>query len=253
MIITINGIREKIRRKDLYVVLGVSILIITMFVTAVGSGTMSVGGAAITDFKMLTPVLITISNLIGGAMAIALSLKTIPNEYERRTSHLVWTRGITQLEYHSKLALANISASIMSLGILYMGIGVFALIKGEWSIFIRIIPGFLIVCVSTGVVSLFTSVISIKLPTMISGVIAVAFYGIGNLHSLLEILSNVVSGVVSTLINILLVLVPNLNEIQKQGSNFIVGKDLNIHAILGGFLALYIIFMLQLLLKRKEV
>lgn len=252
MIIMINAIREKVRRKDLYVVLIIGILLITFFTSTIGTGSIKVNNTSITEFSMLTPILITFVNLIGGAIAISLSLKTISNEYERKTSHLVWTRNISQIKYHTELSLGNIIASIMATGILYMGIGIFSLINGEMGIFIRIIPAFLITCISISIISLFTSAISIKLPTMITGIISVCFYLLSNLHFLLEIISDMISGFLGKVINVILVLVPNLYEIQSQGSNFLLGKEVDIHVILGGILTLYIISLMLFIFKRKE-
>lgn len=250
MVITRNALREKIRRKDFYAVIGISIFIMVVFTT--GQGTLSIDGVAITDFINLLPFLMVFINVIGGALAIALSLSTIPNEYERKTSHLVWICGIKQIGYHGQLVLANIICGVLATFILYMGVGVLAVVKGEINMIPRMFFAFFILSISIIFICVFTSVVSIILPTLLAGVISVAFLSVGVLHSIIELAPNMMEGLVSSVIKLILFFVPNLNLIQLQASNLILRKEIDIHGLLGGLLAIYIMVLLLFVSRRQE-
>ena len=105
MTIAFTALKEKIRRKELYIV--------------------SVNGEAVTDYKILAPILLIVVNTISCILAVIMSLGTIPNEYERNTSHLVWIRKIPQYRYHGELALANIFTGLISEAILFVPMFIF--------------------------------------------------------------------------------------------------------------------------------
>lgn len=107
MIITLTAVKEKIRRKELYIVSAIGIFIILLFGTGSDSSSLSINGVAITDYKMLAPILLIVVNAISCVLTAVMSLSTIPNEYERNTSHLIWIRKIPQYRYHIELALSN--------------------------------------------------------------------------------------------------------------------------------------------------
>ncbi|MDD3360271.1 MAG: hypothetical protein PHW34_01190 [Hespellia sp.] len=81
-----NALRERIRRKDIYVIIAIGVMIVMMCMS--GAATLSIDGVAVTEFRIMMPLVMNIISVLGGAIAIALSLRTIPNEYERKTSHL---------------------------------------------------------------------------------------------------------------------------------------------------------------------
>lgn len=250
MTITINAIKEKIRRKELYIVTVIGILILLLFGT--GSGTITIGGRPITDYESLAPILIIIINAICGALAIALSIRTIPNEYERKTSHLIWIRGVSQTRFHGELALANGISSLIAEAILYMGFILFMFSKGKGEEVWRVIPAFVIMAVSILIVSLFTSVLSIVLPGMVTGVIVSICYLAGIFHGILELVSNMISGVGSALLRGVLFAVPDLNALQAQAGNVIRGNSIESHVIWKGLLVIYIISIFFSVFKRKE-
>ena len=250
MTITMNAIKEKIRRKELYVVTAIGLLILLLFGT--GAGSITFNGKPITDYENLAPILNLVINVICGALAVVLSLHTIPNEYERKTSHLIWIRNVSQARFHGELALANVISSLLSESILYWGLLVFMIIKGKGGEAWRLLPAFFIVAISISIISLFTSVLTIVLPGMFAGMIAIFCYIVGVLHGLLDVFQGMVSGVGSILLKGLLMVIPDLNEIQSQAGNILSGKRVEIHVIWTGLLVLYIISVFVFLLKKKE-
>ena len=96
MEMVINVIREKIRKKMLYITTVLGILVVMIFSSDMGS--LTIGGKEIKDYYVLVPILIHVVNFLSGALALGMSVSTIPNEYERRTSHLVWATFASPLE-----------------------------------------------------------------------------------------------------------------------------------------------------------
>ncbi len=84
----------------------------------------------ITDYKILLPIVMVV-NAIGGVVAITLSMGIIPKEYERKTSQLIWIRGVRNWYYHGALTCANMIGSVLAIGIMYCFVVVFIITKGE--------------------------------------------------------------------------------------------------------------------------
>jgi len=87
MIITINALKERIRRKELYIIIIIGIVLLLLLGS--GNASMSINGVAITDFSNVFIILHITVNAVTCLLAMIISLKTIPNEYSRKTSHLI--------------------------------------------------------------------------------------------------------------------------------------------------------------------
>lgn len=245
-----NALRERIRRKDIYVVIAVGLLIILMCMS--GTATLSVNGIPVTEFSMMMPLVLHVVSVLGGAMAVALSLRTIPAEYERKTSHLVWIRGISQWNYHGQLAAANVISSAGALFILYAAVIVFAGMKGEMGVLARSIPGFLMYAVGTAGVSLLTSALSLKLPGMAAGVLSAGVMLAGTMSPVVDTVSGIVSGVPRSILRGVLLLTPDLFGMESQAGEFLLGENVDVHVLLGGLLFLYVGAVQLFLFRRKE-
>lgn len=136
-----NAIRERIRRKEAYVVLAIALFL--LFFCSGENSTIMIDGESLTGFHNMFMVMHVLVHAAGCILAVLLSYRTIPNEYARKTSHLVWVRGISQPVYHGGLTIANILASIGGLGLLYFAMAVYALLQGQSVCVLRLIPGFL--------------------------------------------------------------------------------------------------------------
>lgn len=250
MTITINALKEKIRRKELYVVAILGLLLVILFSS--GAGTITIGGEPVTGYHKMAPVMLLLVNGLSGALAIALSIRTIPNEYGRKTSHLIWIRNVKQWQYHASLSLANIISSLMAALFMYMGLFLFAIIKQETQGIYRLIPAFCIMAIGVCIVSVFTSLLSIVLPGMAVGVIAAGCFLVGILHSVLDIVRNMVGGITGGILAILLKIIPDLNEIQVQAGHMINGEAISVHEIFKDLLILYILTLFFFVFKKKE-
>lgn len=248
MIIASTALKEKMRRKELYIVSVIGVLILLFFGT--GDGALSINGVAITDYRILAPILLTVVNAINCMLAVAMSLGTIPREYERGTSHLVWIRKVPQWRYHGELALANVAAGLVSQAILFMPLLGFMLMNGRADQLWKLLPAYLILGINVAVVGMLTSVLSILLPRFAAGAVSCAVALAGIFHSVLGTLKDMVGGFGGEMIRYALKLIPSLHDIQAQAGNVIYGGKLDFHVILTGLLAIYLYTVLLLLLRR---
>lgn len=250
MTIALTAFKEKLHRKELYIVSIIGALIAVLFGS--GTGQITIGGIAVTDYKMLAPIILIVVNAVCSILSVIMSLNTIPNEYERRTSHLVWIRKISQARYHGELAAANILSGLASEFILFAAVMVFMIIHGHIGEFARLIPAFLIISVNVAFVCVMTSALTVFLPKVIAGFIAAFITLVGIFHDLLMLLKDILSGFAGSLIKGILTIFPNLNAIQAQAGNVLRGSAFDIHPVLTGLLAIYVFAIVIMLVKRKE-
>lgn len=250
MSIAVTALREKIRRKELYIVSIIGVLILLVFGT--GTGSLSINGVAITDYKMLAPILVIVVNAVGCLLTLIMSLSTIPNEYERHTSHLVWIRGISQSRYHGELALANVFAGLISEGILFIAMLVFIITQGKADEAWRLIPAYLLVGINITIMALLTSVLTVVLPKFVAGSIAALVTFCGIFHGLLSTLKDMLGGFGGQLIKYILKVIPNLHNIQTQAGNVFGKANVDAHSIWTGLLIIYILVVCIMVAKKKE-
>lgn len=250
MTIALTAFKEKIRRKELYIVSAAGIVILLLFGT--GTGTLSIDGVAVTDYKVLAPIMLTVVNGLCCVLSVITSLGTIPQEYERRTSHLVWIRKIPQYRYHGELALANILSGLASEAVLFAAVMIFMLKNGRAEELWRLIPAYFIIAVNVSVVCLLTSALSIVIPKPAAGAVSAAAALMGIFHSLLYMLKDIIGGLGGQMIKYALKIIPDLHGIQSQAGNVLCGKSVDVHVILTGLLAVYIFVVMILVFKRKE-
>lgn len=249
-VILISALRERIRRKELYIVVAIGILLILLCSSDGTSITMN--GEPVTGFNNMFMVMHVLVNAIGCILAVMLSVKTIPNEYERKNSHLVWVRRISQTAYHGGLAAANVLASVISVGVLYMILAIYVMANGYTERLFAMLPAFCLIAVNVSMVSLLVSVLSIRLPGMAVGALGILFAGLGIFHGLLEIFKSMAGGIGGKCMSVLLRLVPDLHGIQKQAYNLVIGKQVELHLLFIGLLAIWIFSLGLFVFRRKE-
>lgn len=250
MVMMWNGLREKVRRKELYGVAGLGVLLSILFTT--GKGSLSINGVPITDYENLLPILLIVINALGGFLAIALSMGTIPNEYKRKTSHLIWVRGVSQVRYHGELTLANMISSTLALGIMYSSVAILTVTKGMAVSLWRLGAAFLLMAMSTVMVSLFVSVLSIRLPRTVVGAIGLGVYVLGLFHTGIAFVAGTITGIGSSLLRFLLKIVPDMSALQNEAAQLLKGEAINPHIILQTLLLMYLLSWVLILWKRKE-
>lgn len=245
-----NALRERIRRKELYIVMAIGVLMILL--CGSDSSSITINGESLVGFRNMFMVMHVLVHVTGCILAVILSVNTIPREYERHNSHLVWVRGISQTVYHGGLAAANFLAAAISVGILYGVLAGYAVIKGYASYVPKMFPAYLIVIISVALVSLLGSVLSICLPSAVTGGASVGFALFGILHGFLELFKSTVGGIAGGCISCLLRVIPDLNGLQKQAYHFIMGESVDIHLLWTALFALWVISAGLFVLKKRE-
>ena len=250
MTIAFIALKEKIRRKELYIVSAIGAFILLVFGT--GSGSLTINGEAVTDYKILAPILLIVVNAISCVLAVIMSLGTIPTEYERNTSHLVWIRKIPQYRYHGELALANTFTGLISEAILFVAMFIIMMSKGRADEFLQLVMAYFIIGLNVTIVCVMTSALSIVIPKFMAGAIASAAMLVGIFSSLLATLKDIIGGFGGVMVKYALKVIPNLHGIQSEAANALCGNHIDIHVILTGLLAIYVLTVLILVFKRKE-
>ena len=250
MTIAFTALKEKIRRKELYIISVIGAFILLVFGT--GSGSITINGEAVTDYKILAPILLIVVNAISCVLAVIMSLGTIPTEYERNTSHLVWIRKIPQYRYHGELALANTFTGLISEAILFVAMFIIMMSKGRADEFLRLVMAYFIIGLNVTIVCVMTSALSIVIPKFMAGAIASAAMLVGIFSSLLATLKDIIGGFGGVMVKYALKVIPNLHGIQSEAANALCGNHIDIHVILTGLLAVYVLTVLILVFKRKE-
>ncbi|MDE5965270.1 MAG: hypothetical protein K2G89_00340 [Lachnospiraceae bacterium] len=251
MMIAVTALKEKIRKKVLYIVSILGGLILALFGT--GTGSISIDGTPVTDYKILAPILLAILNVISCVMAVVLSLDTIPNEYERKTSHLVLIRNVSQTKYHAALTIANIMAGLLAELILFAVFLLFMISQHQGGDIWRLVPAFFISAICVVLICVMTSWLSIFLPRFFAGTLSVIIVLAGVFYNMLELLNSIVGGFAGKLLKGILYIVPDLHGIQQQAGSVLTDGTIEVHLLLKGLLWIYIFAMLLGLFKRKEV
>lgn len=251
MMIAVTALKEKIRKKVLYIVSLLGVLILLLFST--GTGSISINGEEITDYKILASLLLTVFYVISCMLAVVLSLDTIPNEYERQTSHLVLIRKVSQAKYHGMLTIANIMAGLLAEAVLYASFLLFMLSQNQGSSIWKLVPAFLTAAVGVALVCVMTSWLSVVLPKFFAGMISVVIVLAGVFYNMLELLNSIVGGFGGKLLKGILYIVPDLHGIQEQAVSVLTGGTVEVHLLYKGLLWIYIFAVLLALSKRKEV
>lgn len=251
MIIAVTALKEKMQKKVLYIAGILGGLILVLFGT--GTGSISIEGTPVTDYKILAPILYNILNVISCVMAVVLSLDTIPNEYERKTSHLVLIRGVSQTKYHAALTIANIMAGLMAEFILFAAFLLFMISQNQSGDIWRLAPAFCISAIDVVLICVMTSWFSIFLPRFFAGTLSVIIVLAGVFYNMLELLNSIVGGFAGKLLKGILYIVPDLHGIQKQAGSVLTGGVAEVHVLLKGLLWIYIFSVLLGLFQRQEV
>lgn len=248
MTIALTAFREKILRKELYIVSAVAAAILVIFGT--GTSSITVNGEPVTGFGTLAPILVTVVNAFTCLFALITSIGTVPAEYGRGTSHLIWIRGVPQWRFHGELALANVMSGVCCETILFCTLAVFTAAGG--GDVLRLIPAFGIVAVNVVAVSAAATALSLILPKPFAGAAAAFYVGAGIFRELLLTVKDVLGGFGGELIKYALKLIPDLNSVQAQAGKLLTAKPADIHEIFGVLLAAYAFTLVILFYKKKE-
>lgn len=247
--IALTALREKIRKKIFIAVTVISALLTLLLST--GSTSITVGGEPLTGYKMMMPIVITVLHAVSCIMAMVISLGTIPAEYERRTHHLILTRGVSQARYHGALTIANVVAALIAHGIFMAGAAVYMISQGHGSELLKLIPVFLISGISIAAVSTLSTALSAVMEKLPAGLIAGAVTAAGIFAPLLRLAQNMAGGFAGKLLGGMLLVLPDLHSIQSAAGKLLTDGSLALHPVFAGLLYTYIFTMIIMIYKRK--
>lgn len=242
--------RERIRKKILITVMAVGIVI--MLILSGDGGNLIVAGKPVTGYENMLSIMHIIINAVAAILSVVLSIRTIPDEYSKKTSHMVWVRGISQPKYHGGLLIANCLTVLSALMILYFFLAFFMISHGHGGDVLKLFPAFFIEAVNTILICSLVSVLSIKLPSPVNAALSamIAFGGV--FYELLNWYKNIMGGAVGKAISLIMKVLPNLHGIQKQAVNVINGNGIDAHVILKGLFIIWIILIGLFLFRKKE-
>lgn len=246
-----NTFSERIRSRTFYVV-GIIGMIIMLLITT-GNGNLTINGRKVAGFEPMVPVALSIIGFVSSLLAVMVSLQTIPNEFERKTTHLVLIRGIKPWQYMFSLAAGNMLASVFCMLSLYVSLLIFTAAHGKFGLFLPTFLCIAIMSINTMLLSAAVSVLSIKLPVYITGIMGLIIYVMGILHGVLDTLAGTTEGFGAVLAGVVLFLVPDFSAVQHQASNVLTWMPLDPKPLLVSLLQLYIVLSLTFVVFRKEV
>lgn len=241
---------ERFRKKELYIIFAIGVVLIFLFCT--GDGSISIDGQALTGFDNRLMLFHIFVNAITCLLSVVLSVNTIPNEYERRNSHLIWIRNVSQTKYHASLCIANIIVNLIVLFVFYLMLAIFLGLNAKAQIIPLLIPGYLLTGLNVIFICTLTSALSIKCGTFVTGLISILIAVFGIFYPALELIRNIMGGIGAKVIGFLMTFVPNLHMVQKQALEIYLGKNINLHELFVILFFIYIASLGIIIFRREE-
>lgn len=249
-IIAINVVREKLRSKAIYVV--ASLGVVLMLLISTGDG-LSINGIKVITFEQRIPVAIALNTFIGSLVAIITSLQTIPNEIERKTTHLILSRGVSAGQYMFSLTLGNMLTAFIGMFSINLSLLAVIIILGRPDLFFITFASILMVTVNTIALSAIVSLLSIYVPFLVNALIGISIYLMGVLHNLISTFANALEGPAGKIISSIMRIMPNFASVQNQASNMLTGNAIDFQGIIWILCFTYIALTLTFFGIHKEV
>lgn len=245
-----NIYKENMRNKTL-IIAGVAILLLLLFFGS-GNSTVMIAGEEMTGITNLLPIFLIVGSVVCSLSAIFLSSFSIPKEYERKNSYLIWSRNISQAKYHTSVATGNLLVSAAITFLFYLSCAILIAIKGRLDLLSALPVSFIITLIMVASVSFISSALSVVLFPSIASIITSVILILGLAKSLLSTLVSTLSGGASFILRFLVRIIPDFYKLASQANNFIQNGKIHIHTILLGALLIYTGIVLLHLLCRKE-
>lgn len=246
-----NTFNEKIRNKTFYIV-GFTGMVLMLLITT-NNNSLSINGRKVNGFEQMVPVSLSIISFISCLLAIMISIQTIPNEFERKTSHLILIRGIKPWQYMFSMTVGNIMTSIFCMLLLSVSLFLFCIYHGKAGLLLYIVLSMVLLCVNSIFLSALVSLLSIKMPAFAAGIAGVLIYVLGMLHGILYPFVETAEGITALLAKIILFFTPDFSAIQGQAASLLTGSPVDMQAVTIALLLTYIVLTLTFVTFRKEV
>lgn len=248
--IAFNVIKEKFRSKAILIVLIIGMLL--MLLISMGNG-LSINGVKITSFEQRIPVAIAINTFLGSILAMMTSIQTIPLEFERKTPHLILSRGIKKGNYTFALALGNIFTSLIFMAAINLTLVVMIVGFGRFDLLLYVCLSMLILSINISALAAIMSLLSMYIPSFINAIIGLVIYSIGVAHGSIKTAVSAVEGSLSVVLKVVLYIVPDLGSVQEQASSALLGASIELLPLITVSIFLYVALSLTMVSLRKDV
>ena len=245
------ALMERLRKKQLYIIGGVSFLMI--FLLRAGQGNLTINGKAVSGFDSMTLVYLSIIHFMSCLLALVLSTNTINKEYERRTSHLIWIRGVLQDNYHGQLALANIVSVLIVELFMFLEVLIYFISQDKGNLIPQLLLAYVVMSLSPIFISTLLTAFSVKLSPFIVGIIGFFVMIFGAFHGVISMISGTIFNHNGGILKMLLEVMPDLNKNVQTATNLIQKQTIDTNIVWTMLFAIYISSMGIIFLKRREV
>ncbi len=249
MSIAMNVLKEKSRSKTLYILAVIGAVF--MLLISTGDG-LSINGVKVDSFEQRVPVALAINTFIGALIGMMSALQTIPNEIERKTDHLILSRGVKRWEFMISLALGNLLTALVAVFAVNFSLGIFVLILGRAGLMFRVVFSIIIISINVLALSGIVSALSVRIPSTVTAILAIMIYFVGMLHRLLSTFAHSIEGPAGVILSTVMKVMPSFVEVQAQASNALLGKPVDPYPILLMALYVYAGLSLTMIFGRKE-
>lgn len=248
--IAFNVIKEKLRSKAILIVLIIGMLL--MLLISMGNG-LSINGVRVSSFEQRVPVAMAINTFLGSLLAIMTTINTIPLEFERKTPHLILSRGVKKGSYTFALTLGNILTSLIFMAAINLTLIVMMIGFGRVDLLLNACLSMLILSLNISLLAAIMSLLSIYIPSFMNAVIGLVIYSIGIAYGSIRTAVSSLEGSLSVVLKGILYIIPDLGSVQEQASSALLGMRIDLFPLIVVSIFLYVALSLTMVSIRKDV
>lgn len=245
-----NVVKEKLRSKVIYILIIIGALFMLLITTGDG---LSIDGIRVLTFSQRVPVAIGLNTFIGMLISIIISQSTIPNEFERKTTHLILSRGIKREKFTLSLALGNIMTTVICVFAINISLIIFVLVLGKSEYLGNVLVAILITTLNVVTMSAIVSLLSIHISSYVNILVSLIIYFLGVSYQMITQFISGFNGFLSVILNLIIKLIPNFQAVEHQANHVMLQETIEIRYILWMFVFFIISFFLTLIKNKKEV
>lgn len=234
-----NVMRENLRNRVLYILAGISLLLMWLILTGQGS-TVSVNGEnLLSSLEGTMRVGFTFIGILGALVTVVLSMNTIPREFERQTIHLLLVRPLARWQ----LAVAFLMGNILTAWIFILGLSIplFAALQAKEG---GHLAGSLLLALAgpllnSAIVATLTTLLSTRVPGPAAAFLSLLLCGGGSFGEMLTTMADTQEGIRGWLMQVGVRLVPPMDGVTAEVVKWLGGDaTLNGEPLTGGLLYL---------------
>jgi ABC-type transport system involved in multi-copper enzyme maturation permease subunit len=256
MMLAANVIRENLRNRVLYLLVGIGLLL--MFAMLAGQG----GKMSTQDGTNLLDTLdgvmragFALVGALGSLVTVVLTMNTIPREYERQTIHLVLVRPVARWEVAGAFLLGNIVTAWLFLAAMATPLFAALAVRGATHLMPELLVALPALALNTAMIAGLTTLFSSRMPGAAAAFLGLLAYGLGAFSGELGALALASKSAGAPLARVLLWAVPPTGPVSGEALKlFIPGMGLDGRVFVTGLIYLWAVAGLTAAsLYRREV